>query len=337
MKYPSIVQAVFGEPWAIRPETYAVICDLVRFRAEGGKLSEGEIQARIGAGPVRAGAARNGAIAVLPLYGVMAQRMNLMSAMSGGTSTEQFGRAFQAAMSDPGVSAVVMDIDSPGGSVYGVQELWQLVMDARGAKPIVAVANSRAGSAAYYVATAADEIVVTPSGEVGSIGVIGGHVDISKQEEMIGERVTLVSAGKFKAELSPFAPLSDEAREALQGSIDQYYGMFVGAVARGRGARAADVRTGFGQGRMVGAQDAVRLGMADRVATLDQTIARLVGRPPAGARAEGLRVVVPAGANTVAEAIEQGADMIVLAPDDVAAPDNDGLDLRARRLHMGRR
>jgi ClpP class serine protease len=106
--------------------------------------------------------------------------------------------------------------------------------------------------------------------------------------EQDGVKVTLISAGKFKTEGNPFEPLSDEAREAFQADIDAFYAMFTNDVAKGRGASADDVRSGFGEGRMVMARDAVKAGMADRVATFDETVARLArGDVPASrARAQ---------------------------------------------------
>ena len=277
MLLPKVCQAVFNEPWALKPETYATICGLVRTRANGGKLTEEEIESRIGAAHTRRGAARNGAVAVLPLYGVIGQRMNLMMNMSGGTSTELFGKAFHEAVADPAIGAVVIAIDSPGGSVFGVAELWQTIMDARGGKPIVAVADSVAASAAYWIASAADEIVVTPGGEVGSIGVLAAHEDLSGAQEREGIKTTLVSAGKKKVLGNPFEPLSDEAKEGIQEKVDAYYSMFTNAVARGRGVGASEVRNGFGEGGTVLAGEAVKLGMADRIGTLDSTVQRLLG------------------------------------------------------------
>jgi signal peptide peptidase SppA len=162
--------------------------------------------------------------------------------------------------------------------VYGVEELAAEIYQARGQKPVVAVANSLAASASYWIAASADELVVTPSGEVGSIGVFAMHEDMSGLMEQMGVRVSLISAGKHKTETNPFEPLTDEARAALQEQVDGYYEMFVRAVARGRGVGVADVRGGFGEGRLVGAKEAVRLGMADRVETMEQTIGRLSRR-----------------------------------------------------------
>jgi ClpP class serine protease len=119
--------------------------------------------------------------------------------------------------------------------------------------------------------------VVIPSGEVGSIGVFCAHEDISKAAEQAGVKVSLISAGKYKTEGNEFEPLSDDARADLQSKVDAFYGMFIKAVGRGRRASQENVRNGFGQGRMVLAADAVKEGMADRVATMDDTLARLGG------------------------------------------------------------
>ena len=258
---------------------FGTILELVRFRAEGNHLSDEDIQARLEAAdhPQRRQRRHSGAVAVLPLHGVISHRMSMMNAMSGGTSTEAFGAAFNAAIADPAIGGIVIDIDSPGGSVAGVQELWQTIMAARGEKPIIAMANSMAASAAYWIATAADEIVVTPSGEVGSIGVITAHQDLSAKMEQEGEKITIVSAGKKKADLNPFAPLSDRAMADLHARADLLYGHFVGAVAQGRGTTASTVRAGFGEGGMVDAKEAVKIGMADRIGTMEVAIQRAGG------------------------------------------------------------
>ncbi len=135
---------------------------------------------------------------------------------SGGTSVQGVARQFRAAMADPDIGRVILDVDSPGGQVGGVEELAREIYQARGQKPVTAIANGLAASAAYWIATAADEFVVTPSGQVGSIGVFGMHQDVSAALEKDGVKVTMVSAGKYKTEGNPFEPLTDEARAAMQ-------------------------------------------------------------------------------------------------------------------------
>jgi len=296
VRYGHIVSYVMGTPWAILPEKLAAILDALALQVQGHKLSIEEIAMVVGTvarpSPLplsQAGRGGSGtAVAVLPLLGTIYQRAGLLTESSGGTSTEAFAKAFRQALADAQVGAIVLDVDSPGGAVNGVDELATEIYRARGTKPIVAVANGTAASAAYWIATAADELIVTPSGEVGSVGVLAVHEDYSKALETEGIRPTLITAGKFKGEASPYQPLTEEARASIQGRVDEYYGMFVRAVARHRGVAADEVRNGFGEGRVVGAKRAVELGMADGVATLDETIERLSRRRRAqgGTRAE---------------------------------------------------
>jgi signal peptide peptidase SppA len=162
--------------------------------------------------------------------------------------------------------------DSPGGSVFGMHELSQKIYESRGKKPIVAIANSEAYSAAYYVASAADELWVTPTGMVGSIGVLSMHVDWSKSNEQQGIGVTYINAGKYKVEGHQDAPLDKEVRAEMQRHVDRYYRMFVESVARNRGTTVDRVESGFGQGRIVGAAEAMRRGMLHRVGTLAEAV-----------------------------------------------------------------
>jgi signal peptide peptidase SppA len=264
-------------PWAILPDALnAAVAQVQRYIAGDAVAIDA---ARQSGRPT----AIQGDIAVMNLNGTIWPRGGgAIFGFFGLTSAEQFGRNFMAAMTDSRIGAVVIDTSSPGGAVSGIDELSKLIFEARGSKPIVAVANHLMASAAYWIGTAADELVVTPSGEVGSVGVFAAHQDASAALERAGVKTTLISAGKFKTEGNPYEPLTDEARASLQARVDDYYGMFVKAVARNRGVGVNDVRNGFGEGRVVGAQQAVALGMADRVETLDQVLERLSKRQRGG-------------------------------------------------------
>lgn len=281
------MNAVVQTPWAILPEKLAAIVDVVQMRARGDELTDDEIRARVGRGPASREAYSAGTVGVLPLYGVIFPRANLFTEMSGGTSVQGFQQALRGMLGDDQVRSILIDIDSPGGSTDLIPELAAEIRAARGRKPIVALANTDAASAAYWLGAQADEFVVTPSGKVGSIGVFAAHDDVSGMQEKVGVKTTLVSAGKFKVETSPFGPLTDEAREAIQKRVDEFYGMFVRDVAKGRGVAVDTVRGGFGEGRMVTAKAAVEAGMADRVGTLEETLATMARkaarRPPSGA------------------------------------------------------
>lgn len=270
-----VLQAFTETPWAILPHKLAILEEIVSRHVAGEKLDAEEVQAQIH-GARRPDDRRVSSVAVLPLFGTIFPRANLMTDVSGATSAERFGAQFAELVSDPEIGAIVIDVDSPGGQVNGVEELSRRIYEARGKKPIVAVANHTMASAAYWIGTAADEVVVTPSGEVGSIGVFSVHKDMSKALEQDGIKVSIISEGKYKTEGNPYEPLAEEARTAIQERVSESYDAFIRDVARNRGVKPAIVRNGFGEGRVVGARQAVELGMADRIGGLEETIQRLL-------------------------------------------------------------
>ncbi len=327
LRYSHLIRAVLARPWAIdanSPE-WGAILEVLELRAAGERLTEQEITARLAAAVVsngpRAGGGTSGAVRVIPLYGVISPRLGLMGDMSGGTTAEGFGRSFMEAVRDPEITAIVVDVDSPGGNVAGIEEAAALVRSQRGVKPISAVAAFRMASAAYYIGAQADEVVASPSSEVGSIGVLGMHQDVSEAEAKLGIKVTLISAGKYKTEANPHIPLTEEAKAAWQADADRYYAMFVNAVAKGRGVSADTVRSDFGQGRTLMARPALAAGMVDRIDTLQGTIDRaLAGKirmRPVGNAAEAS-----------AEGFTVRADARLAAVDDATAspPESQPVD-----------
>lgn len=282
MKKSYILDAFIKTPWAILPDKLTILEEVVARHISGEKLDPEEVQMVIHGAkrPVnrRVLGANGSNVAVLPLFGIIFPRANLMTQMSGATSAEIFGGEFDALVKDPEIGAIVLDVDSPGGQAKGIDELSRKIYNARGEKPIVAVANHTMDSAAYWIGTAADEVVITPSGEVGSIGVFAAHWDESKALEMEGLKLTLIKEGKYKTEGNPYEPLSEEARSAFQMSVKEVYDAFVKGVARNREKAVDEVRNGFGEGRVVGARQAVQMGMADRIGTLEETIEQLQRR-----------------------------------------------------------
>jgi ClpP class serine protease len=135
-------------------------------------------------------------------------------------------------------------------------------------------------SAAYWICSAADEIVATPSADVGSIGVFTMHTDTSGAEEKAGIKRTVISAGKYKGEAAPGVPLTDDAQAALQARVSECYAMFAGDVAKHRGVTLAAVKAGYGEGRSISAKQALAAGMIDRIATLEDVIGDLSGAMP---------------------------------------------------------
>lgn len=288
MKYEHLIAAIAREPWAIDPlKGWSIFHEFIAFRAAGGMLTEDERAAKIGTQQARNIRERSGSLAMIPLHGVMSQRANMMGDVSTprGASADLVGRRVDAAVADDSVKAIILHVDSPGGSVYGVRELAAKVTAAKARKPVIAQVDSVAASAAYWVATQATELVITPGGDVGSIGIYTVHEDISSFLDAQGVKETMIHAGKYKVEANPYEPLGDEARAHLQERVDGAYRDFVAAVASGRSTTSEAVQKHYGQGRVVDARTALSAGMVDRIATFDETQARYTRRQTYSRRA----------------------------------------------------
>ncbi|MCK4578175.1 MAG: S49 family peptidase [Candidatus Marinimicrobia bacterium] len=285
--YTRVAERFFNKPWALMPDKLMEVQEVLRTRMAGGKLSDDEIRQHVQAATNGQDGKPMGYVAVIRVHGVLAQRMNLMMEISGGTSTEIIRSKIREAVNDPEIGAILLDVDSPGGDVYGTAELADAIYRAREVKPIAAIANSLAASAAYWIAAAASDLYITPGGEAGSLGVWTVHWDESQWYESEGVKPTLISAGKYKVEGNPYEALGDDARGFIQKRVDEYYAMFITAVARYRGVKVSEVRGGFGEGRVVGAREAVEVGLADKVATFDEVVASLQKQVRSNSRQAG--------------------------------------------------
>lgn len=283
MKNQLLLAEFMATPWALMPERLNAMHGVITRWSVGGAASD-ETMHRIQTERVlrdtrrqMTSAISSGGIAVLPLYGVVTQRGNMVGDVSGpgSISTQQFASALRSALADDTVSQILIDIDSPGGSVYGIAELADEIVSARSQKPVIAVANSLAASAAYWIGCSASEFYVTPGGEVGSIGVWQAHFDQSQALATEGVKPTLISAGKYKVEGNPYVPLDEDAQAFMQSRVNDYYATFTKAVARGRGVSIAQVRDGMGQGRVLGADAALAQNMVDGVATFDDVVRKM--------------------------------------------------------------
>jgi signal peptide peptidase SppA len=223
--------------------------------------------------PSTAGSVNDSGIAVIPIHGSLVRRAIGVEAMSGLTSYADIAARLDAAVKDPEVQAILLDIDSPGGEAGGVFELAAQVRAATATKPVWALACDSAFSAAYAIACAADRVFVTQTAGVGSIGVIAMHVDQSVRDAQEGYRFTPVSAGEFKNDLSAHAPASKDALERLQAEVDRLYGLFVDHVAAMRGMDARAVRKT--EAALFFGPDAVNAGLADAMASSEQVFAEL--------------------------------------------------------------
>jgi len=219
-----------------------------------------------------------GTVAVVSIRGPLTNREGAMTRWGGWVSYEWITSTVDSLVADPGVKAIVLDFESPGGSAMGVAEAADRIREAGKQKMIVAVSNGWCCSAAYFLASQAREVIVPASSQTGSIGCYSYHVDYSAQNEKFGVKVTYIYAGKYKVEMNADAPLDDEALRREQEVVDAYYTQFVDAVARGRGARSETVRNGFGEGRSLMGAEAVKERLADRIGTLEDVVAGLARR-----------------------------------------------------------
>lgn len=206
---------------------------------------------------------KNG-VALITVEGTLVNRGAYIGAASGLTSYEGVTAQFAAAAADPDVKTILLDLDSPGGEAGGAFELADFVHAIAQEKPVVALVNALAASAAYAMASGATRIVTTPSGVAGSIGVVMLHLDQSKQLEKMGVAPTLIYAGGHKVDGNPFEPLPEAVRADLQAEVDQLYTMFVATVARGRPGLSEDAIRATQARTYLGAE-AVVVGLADDV------------------------------------------------------------------------
>jgi capsid assembly protease len=305
MKSSLLLAEALRTAWAIEPKAGQMMIDVLTRHARGEIAPEHALEAAKAARDERATrrqpAIKGRGIMVLPLCGVIVPKANLITEYSGGTSCQLFSAALRDALADEAVAQILIDIDSPGGSVAGVQELASEIMQARTQKPVLGIANYQAASAAYWLGACCNELYVSPSGEVGSIGVWTAHQDVSQAMENEGVKTTLISAGKYKTEGNPFSPLDNEAKDFIQDSVNSYYRSFVAAVARGRGVSVDKARNGMGQGRMLTAEAAKAEGMVDGITTIGALVGDMQARPRSS---KGLRAV---GANAGAFGFDRTA------------------------------
>lgn len=200
-------------------------------------------------------------IRTISIHGTLVNRTLGMDALSGLTSYASIADQMQAALDDPTVDGILLDIDSPGGEVSGCFDLARQIRAASAIKPVWAIAGDGAFSAAYAIASAANRIIITETGGVGSIGVIAMHVDQSAKDEQDGYRYTAITAGAHKADGNPHAPLTDSALATIQAEVDRIYGIFTSLVASHRNMDAKAI-TDTEAGLYFG-QSAVDKGLAD--------------------------------------------------------------------------
>ena len=245
MRYAHILHALYEEPWLISATMHSQLCDIVKAHISGdahvpggradmykdaeGKASDIEVI---------------GGIAVIPFSGVVGQHIGMMERSSGVMDINDFTTNLQRALDRDDVKGILIDVNSPGGTITGVPEAGDMVNEAKSIKPIVAFTDSLMASAAYWVASGCSAIVCTPSANVGSIGVYCAILDSSKAFELSGLKQELFKEGKYKAIGMPGIALTDEQREHIQSQVSMLYGWFTTTVVEGRGTVDQSVMEG---------------------------------------------------------------------------------------------
>jgi len=264
-----------GASWAIVPAHFETLARKVR-ELEGATekdILSARIRYNAGKAESRdAGYDISGSVAVLPIHGALFKRENFLTWFLGLPTYEGIRTSFRQAMADPSVEAVVLDMDTPGGVVSGVEAAGEEIFNARGTKPIVAVASGMMASAGYWLGSAADVVMAENTADVGSIGVLMVHLDWSEFDKKIGLKTTYLSAGRYKAIGNDAEPLSQEAREVFQQELDYLYSLFVGVVGRNRDAEDQTVLTNMADGRVFIGGQAKAAGLVDEIGNLDAAV-----------------------------------------------------------------
>lgn len=293
--YDRILSLVRQSTWLITRDMLETITGILDRRVDGIHLDAQSLDTLVANGRKQREVVSQSAVGVLPVFGPIVHHGGLFDEVSGLTSADALSAGFDMLQGMEDVGTILLHVDSPGGMYNGTPELADKIYRSRGGKPIVAHIDANAGSGAYWIASAADEVIITPSGEAGSIGAYRMHEETSQLDETIGvKRVYIVDDGaEYKTEGNSSEPLSDNALAYHQAEVNRTGDEFRSAVAKYRGVSLAKVRSEWGKGRMLNAQQAVAVGMVDKIASYEATITRFAsGRGRAKKRVENARRIL---------------------------------------------
>lgn len=264
-----------SRPWAIVPDALETILSIAA------RTHDGDIQAlvtKLGRPVDNTRTVRNvDGVAVIPVVGPIFRYANIFTEISGATSTQVLATDIRAALDNTFLTGIVLNMDTPGGDANGINELAKMIYEGRKKKPIVAYAGGMMASGGLWIGSAASEIVADETAIVGSLGVVMGYNDTSKRDEKADvRRVEIVSSNAPDKRLDPN---TDAGRAKVQAMVDALESVFISSVAKYRGRTEAHVVANFGRGGILVGNDAKRVGMVDRIGTLESVIASLAGGP----------------------------------------------------------
>ncbi len=264
MRGHSLIKFFTQAEWAILPDKLEQLGDVLnQFIAGENVAMDGEEQI--------ATTTPTG-VAVIPIVGTITKRAYGLGAMSGVRTTLDVQNDIQSALDNPAVSGIVLSIDSPGGTVDGTKELADFVQHARTIKPVVSYVDGLMASAAYWIGCQADSIVCYDTAKAGSIGVVVMHQEAEKLEANLGVKTTFIYQGKYKVVGNQHEALTTEGKAYIQAHVDNYYSMFVDAVAQGRNIKQDVVIKDIALGSVFMAQDALELNLVDSIGNLNDAI-----------------------------------------------------------------
>ncbi len=276
----AILAGLLDSYWAMEPQILGRLSQVILRHAAGVKIDGAEIAAIVAARPdggqTITEMQRRGRTAILPISGVLVKHSYLVNGDSQprGTSTLDTRAKLDAAMADTTIERIVMLVDSPGGSVFGIADLADAIRKADAIKPIIAMIEDVGASAAYWLASQARAAYVNATAMAGSIGVYTILMDDSRWADQRGLRFDLIKAGQHKGIGAIGQQITQDDRNVVQDEIDAIYEQFINAVAGGRGMNTDAVRQ-LADGKIHIGQAAVDLGLADGVTTLDDLLAAL--------------------------------------------------------------
>ncbi len=212
-------------------------------------------------------------VGILKIEGVITQKADIFTMIFGGATLDTLTADFKSLVDNEAIDTIVLDIDSPGGTVAGVQDFANIIFDAREQKTIISISSSIMTSGAMWIGAAAEHVLIS-GGTVttGSIGVLTTHVDISGLEADLGVKTTEITAGKFKRIASSFAPLTEAGRSELQSQVDKIMEAFVSDIAKFRGVSDQEVKSNMADGKVFIGDNAVKAGLVDDIKTFDLLI-----------------------------------------------------------------
>lgn len=281
---------LLSSPWAMQSKVLEEIQSIYSTHLKGEKIDFEAIEKKLGK-PLENSQKQyviDKGVAVLAIDGMIAPKANLFTRVCGGASSDLIVQQIEGALADRKVDSILLVIDSPGGSVFGVAEAAKVIKEAAATKPIVTVSDANLASAAYWIGSSANAVYITgPVVNVGSIGVVATH----NYRPNSNAQTTEIVAGAYKRMATSSAPLTEDGKAYLQDQVDQIYQVFVDAVADNLGTTADHVLTSMADGKIFIGQKAIDAGLVHGMASIDELITEMSANPQKFANRFGVKKI----------------------------------------------